>query len=81
MYLLGQMYWKGEGVKVDKEKAYMFIWLAASSDVPGSKQDEAVLAQELQDKQLKKAQKKAGEWAKAHPVLGLRVNGQLVHSN
>jgi len=69
---LGEMYWKGDGVKVDRDRAYMWIWIAANSGVPGASQDEQLLRQELDPKTVEKARKKATLWAQQHRQLGVR---------
>ena len=72
---LGEMYWKGEGVKADKEVAYMWIWIATGYSVRGASQDEQLLRQELDPKTVEKARKKATVWAQQH--LHPRLRGPL----
>lgn len=70
---LGEAYWKGQGVRPDLVVAYMWIWLACSSKVPGAEQDEHALRQEMSAKQAEHAKKKASDWSKSHSiVLSLR---------
>ncbi len=69
---LGEMYWKGEGLKQDKISAYAFILLASTADVPGAKQQKETLEKELTPKELAKGKKRAVEWSQQHPSLGLR---------
>jgi TPR repeat protein len=69
---LGEAYWKGDGIKADPVAAYMWIWLAYNSKVPGAEQDEQQLSKELSDKQVQQAKQKASEWAKTHWFGGLR---------
>jgi TPR repeat protein len=81
MYLLGQMYWKGDGLKPDKVKAYTWMWLAASAAVPGAREDVDRLTQQMQDKDVADAQKNARKWASQHVAFGLRKNRQIIPSN
>jgi TPR repeat protein len=69
---LGEAYWKGVGVKPDLVTAYMWIWLALNSKVPGAEQDEQELRKELPAKKVSEAKQKAIEWARKHQPLGLR---------
>lgn len=69
---LGEAYWKGEGVKPDLVVAYMWIWLAYGSKVPGAEQDEQVLRKEMSVKQMERAKQKATEWWRSHHLMGLR---------
>jgi TPR repeat protein len=39
MLRLGQMHWKGEGLKRDKTAAYEFIYLADTSDLQEARQE------------------------------------------
>jgi TPR repeat protein len=66
------MYWKGLGVNPDKQTAYMWILLASTANIPQAKQDEEAFKKEMTDKDIQKATKRAVEWSKLHPVLGLR---------
>jgi TPR repeat protein len=69
---LGEAYWRGEGVKPDLLSAYMWIWLAYSSKVPGAEQDEQSLRKEMSSKQMERAKQKAIEWSRRHYFLTLR---------
>jgi uncharacterized protein len=69
---LGEAYWKGVGVKPDLVTAYMWIWLAFNSKVPGAEQDEQELRKELPAKKVSEAKQKAIEWARKHQPVGLR---------
>lgn len=69
---LGEMYWKGDGVKQNKETAYMWLWIAANSGIQGGSRDEQQLRQEMDSNSIEKARHKAMEWTKKHPVLVLR---------
>jgi len=71
---LGQMYWKGEGVKQDKTAAYEFIYLASTSNLQEAKQEKERLEKELTSKELGKAKAKAVEWGRQHPPLALNRN-------
>ena len=66
---LGEMYWKGEGVKQDKISGYEFIYLASTSDLPEAKEQKERLEKELTPKELNKAMDKAVEWSRQHPPL------------
>jgi len=69
---LGEAYWKGDGVKPDPVSAYMWIWLAYKSKVPGAERDEQALRQEMSAKQVEHAKRKASDWSKSHRmILGL----------
>jgi len=69
---LGEAYWKGIGVQPDLVNAYMWVWLASSSKVPGADQDEQALRKELDAKQTQRAKQKAAEWLRTHRFMGLR---------
>lgn len=70
MLRLGEMYWKGEGVKQDKISAYEFIAMASTADLPDAKREKEQLEKELNPKEVKTAQAKAVEWARTHhPVV------------
>jgi TPR repeat protein len=73
MLYLGQMYWKGTGVKEDKPTAYMWILLAASFGLPEAKPEEAALQKELDAKEVQRVQRKAALWERLHPDLALRT--------
>ena len=76
MRYLGEMYWKGEGVKENKETAYMWLWIASNSRVQGAAQDEQQLKQVMDAKATEKARQKAIDWLKLHRQLALK--GQVV---
>jgi TPR repeat protein len=69
---VGEMYWKGEGLKQDKISAYEFIYLAASADIPEAKQESEMLEKELTRKEVKEAKAKAVEWSHQHAHLVLK---------
>jgi uncharacterized protein len=71
---LGEMYWKGSGVKIDKETAYGFILLASYSDSDEAQRDKTLLEQEMDAKQLERGHKKAVEWVRLHP-RSMRLKG------
>jgi TPR repeat protein len=66
---LGEMYWKGEGVKQDKISGYGFIYLASTSDLPEAKEEKERLEKELTPKELNKAKEKAVEWSRQYPPV------------
>jgi hypothetical protein len=72
MLRLGEMYWKGEGVKQDKISAYEFIAIASTADLPDAKREKERLEKELNPKELKKGQAKAVEWVRTHHPLVLK---------
>ncbi len=69
---LGEAYWKGEGVKPDPVKAYMWIWLVYNSKLQGAEQAEEALRKEMSDKQIEQAKHKADEWLRTHRFVVLR---------
>jgi uncharacterized protein len=69
---LGEAYWKGDGVKPDLATAYMWIWMAYRSKVPGAEKDEEGLRSEMRTKDMEKAKKKADLWVIQHHFLVLR---------
>lgn len=69
---LGEAYWKGVGVKQDLVTAYMWVWLALNSKVDGAEQDEKALHQDMIEKQIEQAKRKAVEWSRQHHIFGLR---------
>ena len=72
MLRLGEMYWKGEGVKPNKISAYEFIAMASTADLPEARREKDRLEKELNPEELKKGQAKAVEWARTHHPLVLR---------
>jgi TPR repeat protein len=67
---LGEMYWKGEGLKQDKISAYEFVYLASVAGVPEAIQERERLEKELTHKELQKGKDKAIEWShKQHPLV------------
>jgi|SRR5579872_1463359 len=71
MLQLAEAYWRGDGVKADLVAAYMWVWLAYNSNVPGSDRDEEALRKEMGQKDIGRAKKKADEWARQHGSLVL----------
>jgi len=69
---LGQMYWKGEGLKQDKIAAYEFIYLASTSNLAEAKQERELLEKELTVKEQEKGKSKAVAFLRRHPALVLR---------
>ena len=63
---LGQMYWRGEGVKQDSITAYAFVYLAASTDVTGAKKEKEDLEKELTPKEVEKGKARAIKWEHEH---------------
>ena len=79
---LGEMYWKGTGVKQDKEAAYGFILLASGAGVPDAQRDKEQMEREMDSKQVEKGHKKAADWVRAHGVaLRLRKPAQGTSDN
>jgi len=78
MLYLGEMYWKGEGVKENKEMAYMWLSIAANSGVKGAAQDQQQIVQEMDPKTITKARKNAAEWLKIHPNQPLVLRRPVV---
>jgi uncharacterized protein len=72
MLRLGEMYWKGEGVKLNKISAYEFIAMASTADLPEARREKDRWEKELSPEELKKGQAKAAEWARTHHPLVLR---------
>ena len=69
---LGEMYWKGVGVVADKQAAYMWLLLAASSDVTKSQEELEQLRAEMDRKDVDKATKRAIEWQGTQSPMLLR---------
>jgi uncharacterized protein len=72
MLCLGEMYWKGEGVKQNKEAAYMWYLLAANSGIKEAVESKEQLQKELDKKSIQRAQQKAMEWSEKHQQLTLK---------
>jgi TPR repeat protein len=70
-FYLGEMYSKGEGEPVDKEKAYTWMLIAATGGIHEARQQVNLLQNELDSRQLKRAEKKAVEWQRQHALPGL----------
>jgi len=75
---LGQMYWKGEGVKKDKISAYEFISLAQAAGLPDAKGQKELLEKELTPEELRKGNAKVAEWTSRH---ALAIKGKTVLTN
>jgi uncharacterized protein len=70
---LGQMYWRGEGVKQERIAAYAFVYLAASTGMTEAMQEKKSLEKEMTPKELEKGRAKANQWeSQHHPPLVLR---------
>jgi TPR repeat protein len=69
---LGEMYWKGTGVKLDRVVGYEFVLLASTAELPDAQRMKAQFEKEIDSKDIEKARKRAIEWTKRHPLLGLR---------
>lgn len=73
---LGRMYWNGNGVKADRVSAYMFV-LLASQVLVEAKQDLARFHAAMGEKEVRKAETKAGEFLRNLRVTGLRKSAGL----
>ena len=78
---LGEAYWKGDGVKQDYVNAYMWVWIAYNSKVPGSEQDELAISKEMKAKDVQRAKKRADDWLRGHPSFGLIRHDASASSN
>ena len=77
MYLLGQMYWHGEGMKPDKVTAFQYLLLADNFKDPGVERDLAKLESEMTADEIKHGTNKAREWATKHTIMtGMSVRKQ-----
>ena len=73
MVILGERYWDGVGVRQDKVKAYTYILLASTADLPKALQDKDRYEQELSKKDVEKGRKQASDWNKTYrPSLRLK---------
>ena len=73
LLMLGERYWDGTGVHQDKVKAYAYILLASTADLPKARQDKDHYEQELSKRDVEKGRKQARDWSKTHhPPLGLK---------
>jgi len=70
---LGEMYWKGTGVKQDRIMAYQFVFLAASTNLTQAAKDKDEFEKSLTTKEISKAKKQAEQWAIRYRPLSLRV--------
>lgn len=71
MLQLGHLYWDGTGVKPNKSTAYMWTLLSYSERVPAAKDLLLAQKQQMSGEELDKAQQKAEEFLRAHPVVHL----------
>ena len=55
---LAEMYWKGEGVGVDRPEAYYFFFLARRSGVPDARTRAQTLWREMSSEDIKHLEKK-----------------------
>ena len=74
MFYLGQDYWKGDGVKQDKGKAYQWLLLARSSGNLEADQNIELIRKELSAEQMKRVEKKAMNWSMEHRLVPLEAN-------
>ena len=72
MLSLGEMYWKGVGVKQDKVAAYKWIFISAGSGVAEAKTDQDALEKEMDPGQIKKAKADAIHWVNTQGLLLFR---------
>lgn len=63
---------KGDGVRPDLVTAYMWVWMAFNSKVPGSEVQEEAIRKQMSAKEIQRAKKKAFEWLQKHRSLALR---------
>jgi TPR repeat protein len=70
---LSKVYSLGDGVPRDPSTAYMWVWIAFNSKLPGAEQQELTLHNQMSAKDIERAKKKAAEWSKKHTVPGLRL--------
>lgn len=68
---LANMYWNGDGVKLDRVTAYMFA-LLASSVLDEAKQDIARFRPAMSAKEVRKAEQKAREFRQKQSVVVMR---------
>jgi hypothetical protein len=69
---LGEMYWKGQGVKQDRIAAYEFVYLASTSNLPEAQQERERMEKELTPKEMKEGKAKAVAWTRQHEPVILR---------
>lgn len=68
---LASAFWKGDGVRSDLVTAYMWVWLAFNSKVPGCEVQEEAIRKQMTAKDIARGKKKAYEWLQKHRFLGL----------
>lgn len=68
---LAEAFSKGEGVRPNLVTAYMWVWLAFNSKVPGSEEQEEAIRKQMTAKEIARAKQKAFEWIQKHRPLGL----------
>lgn len=73
MLQLGEMYQAGDGVKLNKVTAYMWMLLALSCREAQAGPEALALQREMSKKEIEKAQEKAREFLAKRPFAHLRV--------
>jgi TPR repeat protein len=69
---LANAFWKGDGVRPNLVTAYMWVWIASNSKVPGSEVQEEAIRKQMTAKEITRAKQKAFEWLqKQHHSFGL----------
>jgi uncharacterized protein len=70
-YLLGHMYWTGEGVNLDKRRGYEYLLLVAAAGDPQAGREIGNLKTEIDPKDAKRAENDARTWVKLHGEASL----------
>jgi uncharacterized protein len=72
MLIMGEKYWDGVDLKQDKVKAYTYVLLASTADLPTALQDKDRYERELSKRDIDKGRKQAGDWSRTHRTLHLK---------
>lgn len=72
MLIMGERYWDGTGIRQDKVKAYAYMLLASTADLPKALADKERYERELSKKDVEKGRTQASDWGRTHPLLHLK---------
>jgi uncharacterized protein len=73
MLQLGRMYWRGDGLKVDKVAAYSWMLSAYSCRDPNAAEDATLLEKDMSEKEIRKAKQKTTEFLMTRPCAHPRI--------
>jgi len=81
MMALGNMYWRGEGVGVDRPEAYYYFFQATVSGSPEGKAQGQVIWNEMSKQEIKHLEKKLrSAWLEPQKAFAIMQSPEAPHS-